>query len=309
LPSRIVTNAELATIVDTSDEWISTRTGIKQRRVLSGEETMLGLSAEASVAALKNAKTDAAELDLIIAATLQGDHITPSLACIVQSAIGANCPAFDINAACSGFVYALEVARSFIVADPKKYKKILIVCCEAMSKHADWTDRATCVLFGDAAGACVVGAGEQLKYLGLTAVGDDKRINQPTATGNSPFRPKTDAKFVYLNGQEVYKYAQFTIQREIEKALQTLDIGAESIDTFVLHQANKRIIDAVRENMGLPEHKFPVNIDKYGNTSAATIPVLLYELSEAGKIKRGERLLLVAFGGGMASGAAVIEWD
>jgi len=305
LPERIVTNAELSGIVDTSDEWISTRTGIKQRRIAT-KETLLELATTAANEALGNSGTSADSVDLIICATLQGDNITPSLACTVQNRIGAHCPAFDVNAACCGFIFALDIAKNFIIGS--KYKKILIVCADMLSRHVDWTDRSKCVLFGDVSSACVVEPGEGLEYINLTTTGEDKVFHHRMPNGNCPFRPADAGEHIYMNGQEVYKFALGAAREELRKCLKTLDLKPENIDNFVLHQANKRIIDAVRESLNLPEEKFPVNIDKYGNTSAASILLLLYELERDGKIKKGDKLFMAAFGGGLTSASCLMNW-
>lgn len=305
LPKLIVPNEELSKFIDTSDQWIRTRTGIESRRICE-KETLLDLSSMAANEALKNSKTSADKLDLIICATLQGDTITPSLACMVQNKLGAHCPAFDINAACSGFLYALNVAKNFIIGSG--YKKILIVCADMLSRHVDWTKRDTSVLFGDAAAACVIQPGNGLEYINLTSMGGNEFIHHKVADGNCPFRENDKGEKLFLNGQEVYKFAIEACQNEIDKAFKTLGINEGNIDSFILHQANKRIIDTIRQSMNLPEEKFPINIQKYGNTSAASILLLLYELSNNGKIRKGEKLLMVAFGGGLASAAGVITW-
>ena len=304
LPAKIVTNDELSELVDTNDKWISTRTGIKERRVAT-TETLVDLAVSAGREAIENMQTTG-DIDLVVCATLQGEYITPNLASMVQSQLGLTCPAFDINAACCGFLFALEIAKNFIKCG---YKKILVICADMMSKHVDWTKRETCVLFGDAASACVIEKGTGLEYINLTTTGDDKLIRHEVGRGNNPFlEEKQEHEFLYLNGQEVYKFALGAVHREFEKCFKTLDFDAHKIDNFILHQANKRIIDAVRESLDLPEKKFPVNIEKYGNTSAASILILLYELQREGKIKKGDRLFMAAFGGGLASASCVMKW-
>lgn len=305
VPKRIVKNEELAKFIDTSDQWIRSRTGIESRRVCE-KETLLDLSIMAASEALENSKVSASELDLIICATLQGDTITPSLACMVQNKLGANCPAFDINAACSGFIFALDVAKNFILGSG--YKKILIVCADMLSRHVDWTDRASCVLFGDGAAACVVAPGTSLEYINLSSMGDDQCIHHKVAGGNCPFRENDKGEKLYLNGQEVYKFAIGAVTEEVGKGLKKLGVSAESMDYFILHQANKRIIDTISETLKLPKDKFPLNIQNYGNTSSASLLLLLHELLDNNTIKKGDRLFLVAFGGGLSSAASVISW-
>lgn len=307
MPRHEITNRMLAELVDTSDEWITTRTGIKSRRVCTNE-TLTDLSAEAAGNALKKAGADIADIDLILCSTIGGDYVTPSLSCAVSERLNASCPAFDINAACSGFLYALETANAFLCAG--KAAKILIVCAEQMSRHTDWTDRKTCVLFGDGAGACVATSGGALRYLNLTASGNDKILRLVSGTGNSPFiTEKREYGYLRMDGQEVFKFAVGMAEKELSRALGKLGLGADQIDHFLIHQANKRIIDAIRARTGQPEHKFPINIDRYGNMSSATIPVLLDECLEAGKIKTGDVLFLTAFGAGLTTGTCVMVWE
>lgn len=307
LPQREVTNQALLQFVDTSDEWITTRTGIRSRRVCT-DETLTDLSTQAAGNALEKAGTDIRDIGFILCSTIGGDYVTPSLACTVSERLGACCPAFDLNAACSGFLYALETADAFLAAG--KAEKILIVCAERMSRHVDWADRATCVLFGDGAGACVVTRGNALKYLHLTASGNFKMLNLPSGTGNSPFiAEKRTPGYLHMDGQEVFKFAVGMAEKELARALDALGLGAEQIDHFLIHQANKRIIDAIRVRVGQPEEKFPQNIGRYGNMSSATIPVLLDECLEAGRIRQGDALYMTAFGAGLTTGACVLVWE
>lgn len=307
LPRHEVTNQMLAGLVDTSDEWITTRTGIRSRRVCT-DETLTDLSAAAAKNALIKAGTDISDIDLILCSTIGGDYVTPALSCAVSERLGASCPAFDLNAACSGFLYALETADAFLSAG--KAQKILIVCAEMMSRHADWTDRKTCVLFGDGAGACVVTNGGALRYIHLTASGNDKILHLVSGTGNSPFvAEKRELGHLHMDGQEVFKFAVGMAEKELSRALDALGLDADGVDHFLIHQANKRIIDAIRTRTGQPEHKFPVNIDRYGNMSSATIPVLLDECLEAGRIQAGDVLYLTAFGAGLTTGTCVMVWE
>lgn len=307
IPLKKVSNDDLAGLVDTSDEWIYSRTGIKSRQVCT-DETLTDLSASAAVQAIQNANLVANDIDLIICSTIGGDYFTPSLACCVSGRIGASCPAFDMNAACTGFIYALEVASGFLNAG--KAKNILIVCAEMMTKHVDWNDRNTCVLFGDGAAACVVTGGNTLKYINLSATADTTFLNRPADTGNSPFvAAKKENQFFYMQGQEVFKFAVNAVGTEIKQALDTLKISPEQVDWFILHQANKRIIDFVRTKLQQPEEKFPVNIDRYGNLSSASIPLLLFEMLEEKKIKPGDTIFMSAFGAGLTAGSCVIMWE
>ncbi|MDP4109475.1 MAG: beta-ketoacyl-ACP synthase III [Bacillota bacterium] len=308
VPPLAVKNSDLSKIVETSDEWITSRTGIKERRVLSGE-TLLDISEKAALAALKNSGTDAKELDLILCTTLQGDYITPSLACMVMERLGAECPAFDINAACSGFIYALDLASSYF--ETKRAKKILIVSAEHLSKFLDWSDRRTCVLFGDGAGAAVLKAGESLLALSLRAKGNYSVLNIPSNVPPTPFDVSggyQKKQFLTMNGQEIYKFAVTTVAEDVISATKKAGITADDIDYFLLHQANGRIIDAVRQRMNQPESKFPVNLMNYGNTSSATVPILLDELNSENRFKKGDLIFMSAFGAGLTSGVCIIKW-
>ena len=308
LPELTVTNEDLAKLVDTSDEWITTRTGIKERRILS-EESLLEIAAKAAKAALENAKVDAGELDLIICTTMQGDYVTPSLACLLQTEIKANCAAFDINAACSGFMYALDMAQAYFAA--KKVKKILIVSAEQLSKFTDWEDRSTCVLFGDGAGAVVLAEGDGLISIRLKAKGHVDFLNIPSFVPQNPFSGKKEnipKSYVHMNGREIYKFAVSTVTEDTMKAVADAGISVDDVDYYLLHQANGRIIDAARSRLGQPECKFPVNLANTGNTSSASIPILLDELNSKNRLKKGDILLMSAFGGGLTAGVCIIKW-
>jgi len=307
IPERCVSNEELAGFLDTDDQWIVSRTGIRTRYVCT-HESLTDLSVAAARQALGNAGVSIGDIDLIICATIGGDFRTPSLACSVAERIGAICPAFDINAACSGFVYALDVATSYLAMN--KAKNILIICAEMMTTQADWKDRSTCVLFGDGAAAAVVTSGNALRYISLSATPDTSILNLPTDTGNSPYiRNKKEKSFLHMQGQEVFKFAVNIVGSEIKRALGALDLAAEQIDWYILHQANKRIIDSIRTKLRQPEDKFPVNIDKYGNLSSVSIPLLLFEMLEEGRIKSGDILFISAFGAGLTAGSCIIVWE
>jgi len=309
LPGRIVSNDELANLIETDDEWITSKTGIKSRRVCTNE-SINDLAAEAGNIAIKRSGLKPSEIDLVIGTTVSGDYVTPTLSCDILQKIGANCPAFDINAACSGFIYALDIAKAYI--NSGSAKNILIVSAEMMSRMINWTDRNTCILFGDGAGACVVtkSPGNTVKYTKLTADGTTEPLYQRAGTGNSPFvSKKLEHGFVQMQGQDVFKFAVKTIGDEIQEALEKLDIAAESVDYFILHQANKRIIDGISKRLKQPTEKFPINIDKYGNMSSASIPVLLDEMICDNKIKPGDTLVFAGFGAGLTTGTCVIVWE
>ena len=305
-PQRRITNDDLAKMMDTSDEWISTRTGIRERRVMTGE-TITQLAVEASRQALDQAGVSPGELDLIICTTIRSDYITPAEACVIQEELGAGCPAFDLNAACSGFVYALDVAAGYFARGT--VKKVLVVSMEAMSQLVDWTDRSTCVLFGDGAGAVVLGEGEDLLSVELTAKGDHQVLSIPHIHGQSPFL-EGEAQPVRLTmlGQEVYKFAVSSICRGIKKCLARAKLTPDQVDHVLLHQANMRIIEAAQKRLGIPAERYHNNIDRYGNTSSASVPILLDEVNRAGLLHKGDTVVLCAFGGGLTTGTALIRW-
>jgi 3-oxoacyl-[acyl-carrier-protein] synthase-3 len=307
LPERRVTNDELAGFLDTSDEWITSRTGIKTRYV-STHETMTDLAAAAALQAVGSAGMSPEDIDLLICSTIGGDYRTPSLACCVSERIGAHCPAFDINAACAGFIYAIDVAAGFIAAG--RAERVLIVCAEMMSHHVDWGDRNTCVLFGDGAAACLVASGNALRYIHLSTAPDTSMLHLPSGNGNSPFAAsRKEAGFFHMQGQEVFKFAVNVVEAELKRALDALAMPPEQIDWFVLHQANKRIIDFVRAKLGQSEERFPTNIERYGNISSASIPLLLAEMLEGGRIMPGDALFMSAFGAGLTAGSCVFVWE
>ncbi|MDR1689239.1 MAG: ketoacyl-ACP synthase III [Clostridiales bacterium] len=307
VPEKTVTNNDIAQFLDTSDDWIVSKTGIKQRAVAT-RESLTDLAFKAAVSALKGADLAASDMDFIICSTILGDYTSPSLACAVSERLKTICPAFDINAACTGFIYALSMAQAYI--DSGAAANILIISADMLSSLVDWTDRAVCVLFGDGAGACVVTRGNSLKYMKLAAYGDTSVIRQRNGTGNNPFSAHASkGEFMTMEGQEVFRFAVNAIEREVNSAFSALNITSSDINYFMLHQANKRIIDSARKRLSLPEEKFPVNIDKYGNTSSASIPILLNEMLEGGKIKKGDNLLLTAFGAGLTTGTCVLNWE
>lgn len=303
----VVTNQDLAKFLDTSDEWISTRTGIRERRALSTESLDM-LASEAAKAALDCAGLTAKDLDFILCSTVQGQWVTPALSCVVQRDLGAACPALDVNGACAGFVYALDLADAYLKAG--KARRILIVCAEAMSRIVDWTRREASVLFGDGAGAAVVDGGEGLLATRLTTRGESMPLYVRASTGNSPFEANpTQQDFLHMAGQEVYRFAVSACVEDLRAILSQAGITEGEVDYFLLHQANFRILEAVRARMEQPPEKFPHNLERYGNTSSATIPILLDELNRAGVLKPAQTLALSAFGAGLVTGACLIRWD
>lgn len=305
-PQCSKSNEELSQIIDTSDEWISTRTGIKSRHVSTGE-TITDFATEAARRALEDAGIEPGELDLIICATARGEYITPSLACLVQKRIGAHCPAFDLNAACTGFLYALDVSLCYFETD--RAKKILIVAAEAMSKLLDWTDRATCVLFGDGAGAAVLSEGDGLLSIKIRASGNEEPLHIENTEGNCPFSERGAAtQFLKMNGKDVYKFAVSSMCADLQEVIREAGLTQDDIDFVVPHQANMRIIETAKKGLSIAPEKYRYNIDRFGNTSSASVPILLDELNQTGELKEGNLLALAAFGGGLTSGACVLRW-
>ena len=305
LPKKVVTNDDLAAFLETNDEWISTRTGIRERRVLS-DETLQSLAERAGKAALANAGVVPEEIDFVLVSTVNAETLSPALACDIQPALGLKCMGMDLNAGCTGFIAALSVAEGLIASG--RARRILIVSAEALSRFADWTDRSTCVLFGDAAGAAVVGEGEGVKDIRF--VGEPRRdvLCGTTPPGNSPFAVDPQpAQYLKMQGQEVYKFAVSHSFKDIREMLAYHDLEPEDVDFYVLHQANMRILEAVRTRLKVDEGRFPHNIERTGNTSSATVPVLLDELNRSGALKPGCRVILNAFGAGLCTGTALLE--
>lgn len=309
LPKQVVTNDDLSKIMDTSDEWISSRTGIKERHLVVNETTA-EMSAEAAKQALLEAGMKAEELDLIILGTVSGDHVTPSTACEVQSKIGAvNAVAFDINAACSGFMFAMNTAYAYIQSGI--YQNALIIGAETLSKIMDWTDRSTCVLFGDGAGAAVVKADEKglIRFVqnsdgakGMVLACQNRLNNNPLVENSK------DLHYVDMDGQEVYKFAVSTVPASINQVLEEAGLAVSDIKYFLLHQANMRIIQSVAKRLKADLDKFPTTLEHYANTSAASVPILLDEVNKKGLLQKGDKLVLAGFGGGLTWSAAVLEW-
>ncbi len=309
LPETIVTNDDLSKIMDTSDEWISSRTGIRERRLVK-EETTTSMSVTAAKRAMENAGVAAKDIDLIIVGTITGDYVTPSTACEIQAAIGAEkAVAFDINAACSGFMFALHTADAYLQAGI--YKTALILGAETLSKIMDWNDRSTCVLFGDGAGAAVVRADETglLAYDQGSDGAKGKVLACQNRKNNNPLvKNPMDLQYTYMDGQEVYKFAVTTVPASIKKVVEEAGLTIEDIDYFALHQANIRIIQSVAKRLKVSEDKFPTSLDHCGNISAASVPILLDEMNQKGMLKPGMKIVLSGFGAGLTWGSAVIEW-
>ncbi len=314
LPHRVLTNAELEKIVETSDEWITTRTGIKERRIAAPNEFTSDLAAKAAERAMKASGVSAEQIDLIIVATLTPDMQFPSTACLVQRKIGARrAAAFDIEAACSGFIYALEVGQQFIVS--RTYDTVLVIGAEKLSSIMNWKDRNTCVLFGDGAGAVVLQHRENSHGL-LTAVmgADGHKADLLSMPGGGSACPATlesvtaGLHFLRMDGKETFKNAVQAMVSAADEAMRRCEIDITKIKCLIPHQANQRIIDAVGERLKAKPEQIFVNVQKYGNTSAASVAIALDEAVASGKIARGDLILLIVFGAGLTWGAAVIEW-
>lgn len=310
-PKNLVENERLQEFLETSDEWIRTRTGI-ERRYISLDENTSDLAVEASKKALSQARLSAEDIDLIIVATVTPDNFTPSTACIVQDKLGAkNAWAFDINAACTGFIYALKLGKSLIRSG--EAKNALIIGAETLSKALNWEDRGSCVLFGDGAGATVLTSTEEdcgIKCVNVKSDGSkgDSLVIQGLPL-NSPFKDRKEVSenYINMNGREIFKFATKVMEESIVDILEKENIKIEEIDAIIPHQANLRIIDYVGKRLGIPREKFVTNLQNYGNTSGASIPIALCEAIEDGKVKRGDNIIMVGFGGGLTWGAALIK--
>ena len=307
VPSRVVTNADLEKIVETDDEWIRSRTGIKERRFIADDESTADMAEHASRAALEDAGVLPEDVQLIIVATCTADYEFPSTASILQNRLGANCGTFDLGAACSGFVYALVVASQFVAAGT--YDRVLVVASEAMSRIVDWNDRTTCVLFGDGAGAAVIqavpeGSGVLGFDLGADGSGGELlKVSSRLMPGEKEASP-----YIVQNGREVYRFAVNIMGESAVRALKNAGLPESEIDLLVPHQANTRIIDAAAKRLKLPPEKVFINIEKYGNTSAASIPIALCEARAKGKVKHGDTVVAVGFGGGVTWASCVMKW-
>jgi len=314
LPSRVLTNGDLEKMVETSDEWITSRTGIKERRLAAPDEFTSDLATEAALKAMTNAGITAAQIDLIIIATITPDMPFPSTACLVQRKIGASrAAAFDIEAACSGFIFGLEIAQQFIMS--RTYDTVLVVGAEKPSSIVDWTDRNPCLLFGDGAGAAILQTRPEAHGLLTAVMGSDGQksdlLFMPGGGSRCPATAESVSSrmhYLRMEGKETFKNAVQAMQTAAEEALQRCEIDISRIKCIIPHQANRRIIDAVCERLGAKPEQLFVNLHKYGNTSAASVAIALDEAVQSGQVQRGDLILMIVFGAGLTWGAAVIEW-
>jgi 3-oxoacyl-[acyl-carrier-protein] synthase-3 len=305
-PTCSVSNEMLEKFLETTDEWITERTGIKERCVISSEK-LEDLATIAANKALEDAGLTAKDIDFIICSNVVNEYVTPALSCIIQGKLGATCPTVDINAACAGFIYALDMAEDKL--NCKKAKNILIVCAEEPSRMVSWQNRSTCVLFGDGAGAAVVTEGDEMKAIRLTTSSLTEVLYYQRSLEPTPYITKEENfEPLVMKGREVFKHAVTNSCRDIRKLLNQTDLDAKDIKYYVLHQANRRIIDSIRNFLEVEEERVPHNVERYGNISSAALPALLDELNRGGKLSKGDKLVFSAFGAGFTTGACIIEW-
>ena len=306
LPKRQVTNDEISQFLDTDDAWICPRTGIHSRHVIS-DEMLEDLAAEAARKALEMAGLTVSDIDFFICSNVVNEYMTPGLSCIVAAKIGLKCPMIDINCACPGFIYAMDIAETYFQAG--KVQNVLIVCAEEPSRMTSWEDRSTCVLFGDGAGAAVFTRGDKLKAVKLNADPAPDKICEYRTLMPTPFVTKEEGDApLLMKGREVFKFAVSTSTRDIRELVEKCGLTLDRVDWFMIHQANLRIIDAIREKLEVSGFKFPTNIADHGNSSSASCPILLDECNRRGMFKEGDILVFSAFGAGLLSAAAVLEW-
>ncbi len=314
VPDTVITNSDLEKMVETNDQWIVSRTGIRERRKLEDGLSNIDLSERASREALERAGLAPSELDMIIVATVTPDHPTPSTSCLLQARLEAHkAAAVDLSAGCTGFIYALTVGHQFISTGT--YKNILVVGVEVLSRVTDWEDRSTCVLFGDGAGAAVLSRTEEERGIlnfALHADGRGAKLLMVPAGGSAmPASEETlqnRMHFIKMNGNEIFKFAVKAVEENLSEMMSRENLKPEDLDYLFLHQANLRIIDHIRKRLKLPQEKVPVNIDRFGNTSSATIPIAIHEEIIAGRMAEGHLVAMVAFGAGLTWGGLVMKW-
>jgi 3-oxoacyl-[acyl-carrier-protein] synthase-3 len=314
VPEKILTNAELSRMVDTSDEWITTRTGIKERRIAAKDEFTSDMATKAALKAIEQANIAAAEIDLILVATATPDMLFPATACFVQKNIGAtNAACLDISAACAGFLFGVQIAQQFITSHT--HDTVLVIGADKLTSITNWTDRNTCVLFGDGAGAAILRHRGGAHGVISTHIGSNGQFTDilfmPGGGSRCPITAENvgrNLNTIHMSGKEVYKQAVIAMFSAAQKALQQAGLSIEDIACVIPHQANLRIIEGIADRLGIPLEKFYVNLDRYGNTSAAAVAIALDEANRTGRIKAGDFVLMVVFGGGLTWASTVIEW-
>lgn len=309
IPVHTMDNNDIAQLVETNDEWIRERTGVVKRHIIQ-EETTVSMAADAARKALENGNVSAEEVDLILVSTISSNVILPCAACEVQKAIGAvNATCFDLSAACTGFVFAYNTAVAYLANG--MYRTVLIIGSESLSNLTNWKDRGTCILFGDGAGAAVVKAAEGKLYRAVThSDGFKGEALTCTSRHNRNWEEiPLEETYMQMDGQAVFKFAVKRVPEAVKEVLEKNNMTAEEIDYFILHQANKRIVEAVAKRLDVSIDKFPMNLQEYGNTSSASIPILLDEMSRDGRLKKGQKIILAGFGAGLSWGATILEWN
>ena len=310
VPQNVLTNAQLEKIVDTTDEWIVSRTGIKERHITSGENTS-DLAYKAAINSLENANILPKDIDLIVVATCTPDVFTPSVASHVQRKLGITCMAFDINAACSGFIYGLTIVSGLMQSG--KFKYALLIGAETLTKITNWEDRNTCILFGDGAGSVVLRYSKKnnIKYTYCDAKPDEGHVLEAGGVNlyNPYYKQDVTDYHIKMQGQEVFKFAVTVVESSIKKVLEQTNTPIDDIDYFVCHQANARILKKIIKDLNVSENKFYMNLERYGNTSAASIPIALDEMTQKGILVNGNKIIIVGFGAGLTWGAAMVEWS
>ena len=313
LPEKVLTNDDLSKMVDTNDEWIRTRTGIQERRIVAENEATSDLAYRAAEKAIEDAEIDRNEIELVIVATMTADHATPSTADIVQDKLGIRASAFDLSAACTGFIYAYTTGYSFIKAGI--YKKVLVIGAESMSRVVDWEDRGTCILFGDGAGAVVLGEVESGGFISSHLVADGSGACELIVPAGGSRKPanieaiQNKEIYMQMNGREIFKFAVKVFPETVENVLKQGNVTPDDVDLFIPHQANVRIIESIAKRFKKPMDKFFVNLQKYGNTSGASVPIAIDEANKEGKLKKGDKIVIVGFGGGLTYGSILFEWS
>ena len=309
IPVHTMDNNDIAQLVETNDEWIRERTGVVKRHIIQ-EETTVSMAADAARKALENGNVSAEEVDLILVSTISSNVILPCAACEVQKAIGAvNATCFDLSAACTGFVFAYNTAVAYLASG--MYRTVLIIGSESLSNLTNWKDRGTCILFGDGGGAAVVKAAEGKLYRAVThSDGFKGEALTCTSRHNRNWEEiPLEETYMQMDGQAVFKFAVKRVPEAVKEVLKKNNMTAEEIDYFILHQANKRIVEAVAKRLDVSIDKFPMNLQEYGNTSSASIPILLDEMSRDGRLKKGQKIILAGFGAGLSWGATILEWN